>query len=806
MALKTVLIAQKMLTFGPKSHLMLRFNPRMTPCGVFKLLIVLTIGLLASNLSAQEAPDSVTLPQADSLSERLNHELLEQLRLRVSNMDPIRVADSVRKEQLIVRLSELETTDNLEKEKIKAELDSIKKEAQERMATRQKQIDSLRTYVVGAPVIGVMKDTIFNIYLRIGSYSAEARSQKIRERILKMYHDDFSEKDTIYISMSDDYADLMYRDLILMTVTDDDALMEGMSILSLATMHRDAITKSLLYAHEETSTKVILTRIGLMVAGIIVLGLLIWGLNRVFRYLRDRISKRDNWFKDLKYKDNVILTVDQEKDLVGKLLMGIKWIIVAVVFFLIIPHLFSLFPNTRMWSRQIFDTIWEPINNLALRVWNYLPNLLNIAIIVIVIRAFLKLCKYFFKGIKNGRFEIRGFHPAFATPSYQLLRMLLLVFCLILIFPYLPGAGSAAFNGISVFVGILVSFGSSSAIANMIAGIVITYMRPFKIGDRVKMDDITGDVLEKTLLVTRIKQVTNEVVTIPNSKILNSSTINFSSLAETKGLILSVPVTMGYDIPRKKAEEVMLRAISRCKGIMEDPKPFVLQSKHEDNYIVYLLNGYTTEANGQAGIYSDILDMLYDEFTEEGIELVSPNYIAVRDGNEKTVPPEGRPCDRSEKPEDDEGKKNKDEEPQEEMINGEMVPIDKSKKKKDPLEDEEEDEPKQEDPEEEMINGEMVPIEEKNKKSDPLEDEEDKKDDAPEDPDNEAEKENLKEKLRQDRAKAKEKEKEAKQILDEAREKDLAKRRKEAKAEREDEEMKEKEEQESSEDSSEDRR
>ena len=114
----------------------------------------------------------------------------------------------------------------------------------------------------------------------------------------------------------------------------------------------------------------------------------------------------------------------------------------------------------------------------------------------------------------------------------------------VLIFPYLPGSDSDIFKGVSVFIGILFSLGSSTAIANMVAGLVITYMRPFKIGDRVKIAETTGDVVEKTLLVTRIRTPKNEIITIPNSSILSGNTVNFSSAADEKGLIIHTAPAM----------------------------------------------------------------------------------------------------------------------------------------------------------------------------------------------------------------------------------------------------------------------
>jgi small-conductance mechanosensitive channel len=211
---------------------------------------------------------------------------------------------------------------------------------------------------------------------------------------------------------------------------------------------------------------------------------------------------------------------------------------------------------------------------------------------------------------------------------------------LVLIFPYLPGSGSPAFQGVSVFIGVLFSLGSSSAIANMVAGMVITYMRPFKIGDRVKIGDITGDVVEKTMLVTRIKTPKNEDITVPNSTVLLSSTTNYSTHTRQNnaGLIVHTTVTIGYDIPWKEVHKALIYAARNNELVDKEPEPFVLQTSLDDFYVSYQVNCYTREANKLALVYSLLHQSIQDSFNEAGIEILSPHYRNQRDGNHTTIP------------------------------------------------------------------------------------------------------------------------------------------------------------------------
>jgi len=214
-----------------------------------------------------------------------------------------------------------------------------------------------------------------------------------------------------------------------------------------------------------------------------------------------------------------------------------------------------------------------------------------------------------------------------------------------MIFPYLPGSDSDIFKGVSVFIGILFSLGSSSAIANMVAGLVITYMRPFKINDRIKIGEITGDVIEKTLLVTRLRTIKNEIITIPNSSILTGNTTNYSSEANTQGLIIHTTVTIGYDVPWRIMHEALIEAALKTEMVLKDPKPFVLQTALEDFYVAYQINAYIKETSKQAIIYSNLHQNIQDVCNEHGIEILSPHYRAARDGNKTTIPDDYLPKD-----------------------------------------------------------------------------------------------------------------------------------------------------------------
>jgi len=218
------------------------------------------------------------------------------------------------------------------------------------------------------------------------------------------------------------------------------------------------------------------------------------------------------------------------------------------------------------------------------------------------------------------------------------LRVLVYAFVFVVIFPYSPGSDSAVFQGVSIFIGILFSLGSSSAVANAVAGLVITYMRPFKVGDRVKISEITGDIIEKSFLVTRIKTVKNEIITLPNASVLSSHTMNYSTVQENSGVILHTTITIGYNEPWRNVHEALIQAAHNTSGILHDPKPFVLQKSLDDFYIAYEINGYTRDVHYMDFIYSDLHTNIQDVFAEKNIEIMSPHYRSLRDGDSTTIP------------------------------------------------------------------------------------------------------------------------------------------------------------------------
>ncbi|MDB9434740.1 mechanosensitive ion channel family protein [Microcystis aeruginosa] len=306
-----------------------------------------------------------------------------------------------------------------------------------------------------------------------------------------------------------------------------------------------------------------------------------------------------------------------------------------------------LFPWTRVFGESILGYFYQSLELVLSSIAQYLPNAFIIAIIIFITYYLIGLIKPFFTAIERGNLVIPGFYTDWAKPTYNILLVIIIAIAAIVAFPYLPGFDSPAFRGVSVFLGLLLSLGSTSAIANVIGGIILIYTRAFRIGDHIQVGEVIGDLIEKNFLVIRICTPTNKIITIPNSSLLSSNVINFSisSRELNRNLIIQTTITLGYDLPWRKAHTTLIEAALETVHILKEPAPFVLQTSLDNFYISYQLNAYTNQPNLMVIIYSELHQNIQDKCNEAGIEILSPSYTSLRDGNTTTIPENYLPSD-----------------------------------------------------------------------------------------------------------------------------------------------------------------
>jgi small-conductance mechanosensitive channel len=238
----------------------------------------------------------------------------------------------------------------------------------------------------------------------------------------------------------------------------------------------------------------------------------------------------------------------------------------------------------------------------------------------------LKLVRPFFDAVGRGTVTLGGFEPDWASPTYKMVRLAIVVFAVVVAYPYIPGSESEAFKGMSLFLGVIFSLGSSTAISNIIAGYMMTYRRAFRIGDRVKIGDQIGDVVEIRLQVTHLRTPKNEEVIVPNSTILNSEVVNYSTLARQEGLILHTTVGIGYETPWRQVEAMLLMAAERTPGLLREPRPFVLQKDLGDFCVTYEINAYCNDPHAMPRLYTGLHRNILDVFNEYNVQIMTPAY------------------------------------------------------------------------------------------------------------------------------------------------------------------------------------
>ena len=559
--------------------------------------------------------------QTDSLkqSDSLNTTLLKEYDNKLKLIEQQRIRDSIKKSELELQLSQL-------KEK--------------RIAEKKAKIDSLRISAKSFHVIGFFNDTLFPIYNKLGSFTAHDRALAISKRIKKLKNDySFSYK-TLKVVEAESTFDIIYGESIIMSISENDAIWNNTSKKNLAEKYCKIVTDAVLKYKQETNLTTLLKEISLAFLVLTILIILLYFVGKLFKWTKDIIKNQEGKrINGLKIRDYTLLDSSKQVVFFTSLNTILKWIIIIILIYIALPIIFGFFPWTQTFAQTLFGYIFNPLKKIGSGLWNYLPNLFTIIVIFFVFRYALKGIHFLKNEIEQGKLHLSGFYPDWANPTFQIIRVILYAFMFVLIFPYLPGSDSPIFQGVSVFLGFLFTFGSAGSLSNIMAGIILTYMRLFKIGDRVKIGDVVGDVIEKSLLVTRVRTIKNEIISIPNSTVMSSHTTNYSNEAEMgSGLIIHSTITIGYDIPWKDIHQALVNAAGRTDLLLKNPKPFVLQTSLDDFYISYQINAYTKDANKQATIYSQLHQNIQDCCNEVGIEILSPHYRAARDGNMITIP------------------------------------------------------------------------------------------------------------------------------------------------------------------------
>jgi small-conductance mechanosensitive channel len=485
---------------------------------------------------------------------------------------------------------------------------------------------------------------IVRVYRGVGNLGPAERARLATARLDQFVRDASFDATRVTVRHGESFSELVYEDRVLAVITDEDALAAGRPRAEFAQQVRDRLVYVVTSTRQEFSGWSIVVGATWAALATGILGVLLWVLARV----RGRVRRRvDTWLQRL--TDPAAEAAAYRTTRLGSLAHGtvdVAAAAVAVAFGAVwVQIVLQVLPWSRPLARLIYRYLSEPIRTLWFGVLGYVPNLFYLGVIAVFTLLVLKVLRVVFREIEAGHLRFSSFPSDWAAPTYKLVRALLLAVAFVGAFPYIPGAQTPAFQGISLFVGLLLSLSSSSSLSNIIAGTILTYTRAFKVGDIVRIGDTFGEVTVKRLLATHVRTYKNVVVSIPNSLILTTQVLNYTTLAAERGLVAHTSVTIGYDAPWRKIHELLIAAAMRTEGVLEDPPPFVLQTGLNDFSITYEINAFVRSPFPLPRTYSALHANIQDGFNEAGVEIMSPNYFALRDGNHATTPRHNLPPD-----------------------------------------------------------------------------------------------------------------------------------------------------------------
>ena len=555
------------------------------------LLILMLLPLKGIQAQEQETVDSVQL-EMDSL-----RRMVQELRLKEMMMQHV-----------------LDSTGRSARE------DSIRK------MRRQQQIDSLRTITPGVPVV-VENDTLFCIFASIGGEGPKQRAEDISYKVLQLGKSFRTTTDSVTVFDSELTTDVMSGQFVLASVSDLDGLWNGMSRQELAKLQAQIIQLKIDELQEEYGLKAKLYGLIWALLLIVVQIVLFVLTKRFINWIRRKI---DGVMRPLVINGYEVFSLDQSRRILFVLSRILQVVLVLIQLFISLPVLFSIFPETEKFTWNMINYVWEPLRDIFISLVKYFPNLVKIVVIIFVVRWVLRGVKHLSDEIEAGRLKIDQFYQDWAQPTYQIIRIFFVAFTLIVIWPLLPGSDSGIFKGVSIFVAALFSLGSTASIGNLVSGIIITYMRPFLVGDYVQIGDREGTVIEKNAFITRLRDIKENIVTVPNNSILSQTTVNYTAaVRQAGGTIVHSDFTFTYKVFREQIEPLLLEAANRCELLLKTPPPFVLITELEDFYTRYQINAYTTESQRLYDVYTELHRNILDVFRENNMEPTSSHFVKV---------------------------------------------------------------------------------------------------------------------------------------------------------------------------------
>ena len=463
----------------------------------------------------------------------------------------------------------------------------------------------------------------------VSAYPAKKRADDIYKQIIAAAEDEDIPAGAVIVKKKGDRTLLLAGPRLLIDLYDADAEMEGVSRQILAESKQAALQLTLANYRLDRTPRVLLTKSLYALAATLVAVGLFFGLRKALRSLHGLLERRlRSQLKALETQSARFVKAQQLAKFLRGLMKALYVVLMALTLYFYLNFVLGQFPWTRGFAVWLFDLVLNPLQTMGDALLAVIPDLVFLVILYFVTRYVLRMIQAFFEGIDRGAIKLSSFDREWAWPTYRILRLVVIIFALVVAYPYIPGSESEAFKGISILLGLIVSLGSSSIIANIIAGYSLTYRRPFKIGDRIRINDSVGEVAEIRVLTTRLRSPKNEEIVVPNTDVLNGEVVNYSTLARKQGLILHTTVGIGYETPWQQVDAMLKLAAARTPGLLEEPEPFVLKTGLTDFAVTYELNVYCAEPMSLPKLYNALHENILDLFNEYDVAIMTPAYEA----------------------------------------------------------------------------------------------------------------------------------------------------------------------------------
>ncbi len=459
------------------------------------------------------------------------------------------------------------------------------------------------------------------------SYPAELRAVAIRDRLRQIASDAAVSAESFRLVDAEGATKIVAGSAIVMQVVDADAALELVSRPSLADAHRLRMQQAVIDFRAARTPQALWRAGGLSAAAtlalLIAIVALVWVWRRMDRWFQSRLGQR---IATVGIQSFEVMRAERIRSALRGVLFAVRTALILLLVLIWLAFVLAQVPWTRGLSKDVVALILAPINTIAQGIADNVPSFVFLAVLFVFVRFTLRLVRLFFEAVNQGTVTFNNFDPEWSGPTYKILRFAIIAFALVVAYPYIPGSDTAAFRGVSLFAGIVFSLGSSTAIANIVAGYMLTYRRAMKVGDRVQIGDAVGEVLDTRLQVTHLRSFKNEEIIIPNAHILSSEVRNFTSMAKTRGLIIHTEVGIGYETPWRQVEAMLMEAADRTSGALKDPKPFVLMNKLGDFAVTYEINAFIGDVPRLPLLYTELHRHILDVFNEYGVQIMTPAY------------------------------------------------------------------------------------------------------------------------------------------------------------------------------------